>query len=189
MRKSHVAPLGVILISTFAGSCDVDPVDVAGTLCTILGCPGSATNSFGNAYNPTIAGTQVYCTSAPSGQPVRFVPNNALNDVGRAYWASEPIIELNPSVLQQLPPKLQLFWYGHECGHHVLGHLLPGGMTSASESQADCWAIQTGKRQSLFTRQQIAEFAPYFANNPGSPWGHLPGPQRTALFISCFDSA
>jgi hypothetical protein len=188
MRALLCSALAAVCV-TFTTACETDPVEVAETLCTILGCPGGSNNNFGNAYNPTIAGVPVYCTSAPNGQPVRFVPNNALNDVGRAYWTQEPIIELNPSVLQQLPPKLQLFWYGHECGHHVLGHTLPGGLTTASESQADCWAIQIGKQQGLFTRAEVVAFGPYFQNNPGSPWGHLPGPQRSALFVQCFDSA
>jgi hypothetical protein len=154
----------------------------------VLGCPSSAGNNFSNPYSPVIASQPVFCTSAPNGQPVRFVVNAFLNDVGRAYWVNEPIIELNPAVLQRLPPKLQLFWYGHECGHHVLGHLLPGAGSPQNESQADCWAIQVGKSQGLFTRPEVVAFAPYFANNPGSPWGHLPGTQRAALLVGCFDA-
>jgi hypothetical protein len=139
----------------------------------------------GNPYNPIIAGVPVYCTSFGSGQPVAFVPNPSLQDIGRALPAMPglpPRIELNPVYLAQLPSKLQLFWYGHECGHHVLGPM-------NSETNADCWSIRTGKAQGLFTRQDVASFAPYFANNPGSPWGHLPGPIRTQVFLACFDRA
>jgi hypothetical protein len=152
-----------------------------------LGCPTSAGNNFANQFNPTIGGTPVFCTNA-IGQPVAFVPNLGLNDVGRAsQGAFGPIIELNPGVLAQLPQKIQLFWYGHECGHHVLGHVI-SVPSLVNESAADCWAIQTGKRQALFSRAQVAAFAPYFQNNPGSPWGHLPGPQRAALLVQCFDA-
>jgi hypothetical protein len=156
-------------------------------LTSVLGCPSSVGNDFSSSFSPRIGATSVFCTNA-IGQPVAFVPNLALNDVGRASQSAiGPIIELNPNVLAQLPQKLQLFWYGHECGHHVLGHTL-SLPTLTNESAADCWAIQTGKRQGLFTRQQVAAFEPYFRNNPGSPWGHLPGPQRAALLVGCFDA-
>lgn len=153
---------------------------------TPLGCPSGSRNDFRNPFNPVIAGVPVLCTSAFTGQRVAFIPNAALNDVGRARPGNPPTIELNPNILAQLPEKLQLFWYGHECGHHVLGHTL-GNFTLASESEADCWAIQTGKTQRLFTRREVEAFEPYFRNNPGSLWGHLPGPQRAALLLQCFD--
>lgn len=189
MKMARCSTLVAATLVAFAtAACDHED-SVVEVVCDILGCPGTADNSFEDAYNPVIASQRVYCTSAPYNQPVRFVLNRNLNDVGRAYWGNEPIIELNPNVLQQLPPKLQLFWYGHECGHHVLGHLLPGGYTPSSESQADCWAIATGRNQGLFTREEVAAFEPYFRNNPGSPWGHLPGPQRAGLLLGCFDSA
>ena len=133
-------------------------------------------------YRPIIAGVPVYCTSFGSGQPVAFVPNPALNDIGRARPGPPPTIELNPVFLAQLPAKLQLFWYGHECGHHVLG-------PANSETRADCWSIRVGKQQGLFTRADVLAFAPYFASNPGSPWGHLPGPFRARALIRCFDQS
>ena len=135
-----------------------------------------------NAFNPIIAGVPVYCTSYGTGQPVAFVPNQALNDIGRARPGMPPTIELNPVLLSQLPAKMQLFWYGHECGHHVLG-------PANSETNADCWSIRVGKQQGLFTRQDVLAFAPYFANNPGSPWGHLPGPIRAQAFVQCYDQS
>jgi hypothetical protein len=135
-----------------------------------------------NPFNPIIAGVPVFCTSFGTGQPVAFVPNPSLNDIGRARPGMPPTIELNPMLLAQLPPKLQLFWFGHECGHHVLG-------PANSETNADCWSIRTGKQQGLFSRQDVLSFAPYFANNPGSPWGHLPGPIRAKAFVQCYDQS
>src|SRR5690606_2463443 len=116
------------------------------------------------------------------GQPVAFVPNPTLNDVGRARPGTPPTIEMNILFLLQLPTKLQLFWYGHECGHHVLGHTI-GNYSSSSESEADCWSIQTGRDQNLFNRSDVEGFEPYFQNNPGTPWGHLPGPVRQEKFL------
>jgi hypothetical protein len=72
-------------------------------------------------YTPVIAGIQVYCTLA-TGQGVAFVLNKTLNDVGHAIPGDPPKIEMNPIRLARFPPKMQLFWYGHECAHHVLGH-------------------------------------------------------------------
>jgi hypothetical protein len=57
--------------------------------------------------------------------------------------------------------------------------------TFQNESAADCWSIKTLKEQKLITHQNVVDFGPYFANNPGSPWGHLPGPQRTR-FLACY---
>lgn len=135
-------------------------------------------------FNPIIGGAQVNCVDI-SGQAVRLLLDPFLGDIGRAVPGFPPTILLNSTLLVQLPPKLQLFWYGHECAHHVLGHAFLFNV--ANESAADCWSIQTGKRQGLFDRDDVVGFAPYFANNPGTPWGHLPGPQRSALLVDCFD--
>lgn len=151
------------------------------------GAPAAAQVNLGNPFNPVIAGVPVHCRAA-TGQAVAFVANPFLNDVGRAQPGLPPTIELNPVLLMQLPPKLQLFWYGHECGHHVLGHTI-GNYSQASESEADCWAIETGRSQNLFRRRDVAGFEPFFRNNPGSPWGHLPGPLRAANLMRCYDGA
>jgi hypothetical protein len=153
-----------------------------------VGAPAAAQVSLGDPFNPMIGGVPVHCVSAGTGQPVAFVANPYLNDVGRAQPGFPPTIELNPVLLMQLPPKLQLFWYGHECGHHVLGHTI-GAYSQASESEADCWAIERGRSQRLFRRRDVAGFEPYFRNNAGSPWGHLPGPLRAAHLMSCYDGS
>ena len=136
----------------------------------------------------TIAGMPVYCNDA-RGYPVTLVPAPQLNDVGKALIAPDgsPVIFLNPHVLQPLPQAVQLFWYAHECAHHVLGHLLaPPQLTN--EMDADCWAIQTGRDQLWFNLQDLNNMYHYFINNPGSPWGHLPGNQRLQHFANCFES-
>lgn len=153
----------------------------------------AATNSaaqpnLSDRFRPVIAGVQVHCRSAGTGQPVAFVPNPYLNDIGRSRPGFPPTIELNPVLLAQLPRALQLFWYGHECAHHVLGHTI-GNFGPRSEADADCWAVKTGRDQGLFDRNDVTAFGPYFLSNPGSPWGHLPGPARTANFLLCFDDS
>lgn len=134
-----------------------------------------------NPFSPVIAGLPVYCTSY-TGQPVAFVPNWNLSDVGRARPGNPPTIELNPNVLMRLTPKMQLFWYGHECAHHVLGPY-------NSEMGADCLSIRIMRDQGLLARHEIPELQRQILGSPGSVWGHLPGPQRAQLFAQCFDSS
>jgi len=131
-----------------------------------------------NPYNPIIAGVPVHCTSY-IGHPVAFIPNFNLQDVGRAIPGYPPIIELNPNILAQLTPKMQLFWYAHECAHHVLG-------PQNSEVNADCWAIKTLRNQGFILYNDIAQLQQQIVNTPGSVWGHLPGGQRATLFLNCF---
>ncbi len=145
-----------------------------------LASSASAQTWSGPTFNPVIAGVPLYCTSY-GGQPVAFVPNPTLNDVGRALPGMPPRIELNPLVLAQLSPKMQLFWYGHECAHHVLG-------PANSESNADCWAIKTMRNQGLLQQSEIPQLQQQIINTPGSMWGHLPGPARGGLFAACYAS-
>jgi hypothetical protein len=134
-----------------------------------------------------IAGQPVFCQDI-NGIPVKTVPAPQLNDVGKAtIYGGFPVIFLNPNVLRGLPPAIQLFWYAHECGHHVLGHPLSQFQITA-ERNADCWAIRIGRDQGWFTQYDLVNMKQYFINNPGSLWGHLPGPQRLRNFANCFNS-
>ena len=46
----------------------------------------------------------------------------------------------------------------------------------------------TGRDQGWFRHRDLRSMYRYFINNPGSPWGHLPGPQRLQHFANCFGS-
>lgn len=142
---------------------------------------GIAFSQWGGAtFNPVIAGIPLYCVSH-YGQRVAFVPNWQLPDVGRASPGMPPRIELNPNVLAKLSPKMQLFWYGHECAHHVLG-------PANNEINADCWSIKTMRNQGLLAPQEVYQLQVQILNTPGSMWGHLPGPQRAQLFAHCYQT-
>lgn len=109
-----------------------------------------------------------------------------LGDVGRAWFVNRrPIISLDPERLARLPSKMQVFFYWHECAHHVLGHYFM--RTFNSEKEADCWAVKTGRERGLFRRPDVIAFAPYLAHSRGSAFGHLPGPERAKFLLSCFD--
>jgi hypothetical protein len=91
---------------------------------------------------------------------------------------------MNPLVLNQQPPVLQLFWYAHECAHHVLGHIVNPNLTN--EASADCWAVKTGRQQGWFPPGAFQLLAQVLQNSPGSIWGHLPGPARIQNMMACY---
>jgi hypothetical protein len=119
-------------------------------------------------------------------RPVRTVEVPALGDAGRAeFIEGMPIIMLDPALLGTLPANLQLFFKLHECGHHMLGHLF--APNNESEKEADCWAIQEGRKRSAFTREEIFGWRTHFADSRGSKTGHLPGPERVTFLLGCWD--
>ncbi|REG34558.1 hypothetical protein ATI61_103464 [Archangium gephyra] len=153
---------------------------------TVLGgLPGLARAQAVTPYHPRIAGLPMTCMSA-QGVPVAFVPNTSLADVGLWFsgWPGVPAhVEYNPGLLSRLPPKVQLFWFGHACAHAV-------PVDTAGEEGADCASIQLLKRQGLVSRAQVGELQSYFSSAPAVvPWGHRPGPDRARLLLACYDRA
>ncbi|HEV7992894.1 MAG TPA: hypothetical protein VGP25_13770 [Gemmatimonadaceae bacterium] len=116
---------------------------------------------------PVIGGMTVQCY----GVPAVVTP---INDIAMARPGA---IILNPTFFQ-LPGKLQLFIYAHECAHHV-------PQIAGNEGMADCWAIKVGRVQSWFVQEDIAYLQQYFGNSPGD-WTHAPGPVRVQTMINCF---
>ena len=122
------------------------------------------------------------------GAPVSTIRFDNLRDVAHAVIMNHvPYIVLNPTRLKTLPPKLQSFFYEHECAHHVLGHNY--NPTLASEAEADCLAVKVGRDKGLFTRFDVEAFKPWIEPLRGSMRGHLPGKQRQRLMTLCFDDA
>jgi hypothetical protein len=133
----------------------------------------------------TIGGTTLTCRDF-RGSVVRAIRMDDIGDVAHARVINRmPIITLNQSRLDTLPVKLQIFFFHHECGHHVMGHVFYP--TATSENEADCWAIKLGRSQGQFTRKDVEDFAPHLARSRGSPFGHLPGPLRAQRLLACFD--
>ncbi len=132
-----------------------------------------------------IGGTAVTCQDF-RGLTVRTMHVDDLGDVGGARIIGRmPVIVLNRGRLAGLPEKLQLFFFGHECAHHVLGHAF--APTIWSEREADCWAIKHGRAQGWFSREEVASWSPQFAHSKGSAAGHLPGPERADRLVACYD--
>ncbi len=134
---------------------------------------------------PVIAGAEQTCKDF-RGSTVRANYMQDLGDVARAMIISRmPVIAIDRARMAELPDKFQLFFYLHECGHHTLGHVV--APTTGSENEADCWAIKQARGRALFTRNEVLAFAPLFGNSRGTRAGHLPGPQRAAHLLACFD--
>lgn len=133
-----------------------------------------------------IAGKTMSCKDI-RGIAVHTMQVANLGDVGRAGVVNKvPIIAIDPHIIARLPDKLQIFFYEHECAHHVLGHWFQTSFTM--ESDADCWAIRHGRDTGIFSRDDVLSFAPFLANSGGSPFGHLPGPERSKNLVKCFDT-
>jgi hypothetical protein len=119
-----------------------------------------------------------------SGAPVASVPDSTINDVAVARReGGHPVIRYNPQVLASISNTSRLFWYLHECGHHVLGHGFQY-VGLQHERDADCWAAVKLKELKQLTTNRLNTLAAEFAPNPGD-WSHLPGPMRTMDIVNC----
>lgn len=132
-----------------------------------------------------IAGITVECRDI-RGRPVRTYRVLNLGDVGRAGVVNRvPIIAIDPNIMALLPDKMQLFFYLHECAHHVLGHWM--AFSPDHENDADCWAIRYGRDHGALSRQEVDAFGPVLSVSKGSAVGHLPGPERARRLLECYD--
>ena len=120
------------------------------------------------------------------GLPVASIMNASVQDVAIASYAPDgaPVIIYNPYVLSWLTPPTRLFFYAHECAHHVLAHGV-NGHPLTREQEADCWAIQQlagigtlNQRDMTFIQEDIARFG-------RGDWSHLPGVTRAINLHAC----
>lgn len=122
------------------------------------------------------------------GAQVATIRFDGLRDVAHAVIMNHvPYIVLNPTRLATLPPKLQVFFYEHECAHHMLGHNY--NPTLSSEAEADCLAVKVARSKGLLNRTDVIAFGPWINPLLGSSRGHLPGKKRQSLILECFDDA
>jgi hypothetical protein len=118
------------------------------------------------------------------GTPVASVNSPWINDVAMAgIEAGAPIIRYNTTVLALLHPTTRLFFYGHECGHHALGHAL-GTLTLNREQEADCYGIVTLVEEGLLDDDDVPKIQADLSRSPGN-WDHLPGPYRAINLRRC----
>lgn len=120
--------------------------------------------------NPNIGGIPMVC----KGAMTLVYPHGALGDIARA---SPGRIMLDQAFFS-LPPFVQRFVWGHECGHIV-------GM---NEIGADCLAVKFGKQQGWLSYQGLQQVKVSLVNTAGS-WTHLPGPHRIQLLEQCWKNS
>jgi hypothetical protein len=85
-------------------------------------------------------------------------------------------IFLNKSLMSR-PRAQQIFWYTHECAHHIFG---------AGEARADCWAVQQGRSHGWLAPDEFNLLGRSMISHPGTA-AHAPGPQRVAAMRSCYN--
>lgn len=155
-------------------------VALTAATCLAMGS-GTAGQAQAPQHTAWIAGLPLTCNNW-QGIPVEIVANPYLNDVGVAHSNAfgQPVIQLNPYVMNRYSFLVQTWWFAHECGHHALHP------SWNSEQNADCWGIRTMRQQGLITRQwQLNAFAIELGNLQGTAAGHLPGPARAANIANC----
>lgn len=86
-------------------------------------------------------------------------------------------IIMNPRKLRRVPHYVRLFIYYHECGHQRYGR---------SETQADCHAIRTGRRQGWLNAKRVRGVCRILFRNSKGDRHHPPGPQRCRQLERCF---
>lgn len=118
----------------------------------------------------TLSGRKMRCGGMPTLMSTTFW------DYG---GTDRRMIILNPTLLETLPPTVQFYIYEHECGHKMRG---------ASETRADCYAVERGRRDGWLTREGLQQICAFFQEHP-SDGVHPPGPERCAAMTRCFDNA
>jgi hypothetical protein len=151
--------------------------------------PAIVTSIAAFAFGTSLVGQQVTfggCVDS-MGIAVASIRNAGISDVAEARFAPSgaPIIFYNPRVLSWFAPQTRLWWYGHECAHHALGHLRLRAFPPAAERQADCWAASELVRKGLLGREDIQVVAADLAKLQRSDWSHLPGPFRAVDVLGC----
>lgn len=95
-----------------------------------------------------------------------------------------PVIIYNPNVLTWVTPATRVFFYAHECAHHVLGHGVRGHPL-LREQEADCWAVQQLTGRGIFGDQEINAVQWDLSRFARGDWSHLPGPIRAINLRAC----
>ncbi len=158
---------------------------VAFGILAVAGAAGRASAEQGPGGKTFVAGVSIGCADF-RGRPVQTYETSGLGDVARStLYGRIPVITVDKEVMASLSGKLQIFFYLHECAHHALGHMF--APQPESEKEADCWSIKTGREQSYFNLSDVMTFASRIIASPGSARGHLPGPDRMAHLLECFE--
>jgi hypothetical protein len=113
-------------------------------------------------------GHRMICGSYPT------VLDPHLNDYAAAPYRQ--FIILNMPLIAKVPTAVQLWIYGHECGHKFGG---------PDENKADCFAVRRGRAAGWLTAQGLDEVCSFIsAARPDA--AHLSGADRCNLMRQCW---
>ncbi len=145
---------------------------------------------FGSVSTATAQVTYEGCRDI-RGLPVASVLDRSIRDVAMASLAPDgsPIIRYNPQVLSWFQPQTRLWWYGHECGHHALGHNFGTTHPLAVEQAADCHGIQTLADSGMLSKRDLRVIQADLNQLGRGDWTHLPGPVRAVNLERCLDGS
>jgi hypothetical protein len=146
-------------------------------------CAGVMVSSRANAqvtYEGCVSGNGVRVASVRNDR----IPDIAMASLVPTQAGFAPVIYYNMVVLSWLDAPTRVFFYAHECAHHVLGHVL-AGLRLGQEQEADCWAIRTLVNQGLFSDVEINAVQENLSRFGRADWTHLPGPQRAINLRRC----
>jgi hypothetical protein len=124
-----------------------------------------------------------------SGYPVATISDYSIPDIAVArIEGGRPVIRTNPQVLAWMQRPTRIFFYFHECAHHVLGHTFAGPSMSR-EQEADCWAIRQLRASGSFGPREITVVQNDLAQFGRGDWTHLPGPYRAINLQACLSGS
>jgi hypothetical protein len=112
-------------------------------------------------------GKRMSCGNRPT------VLHSGLDDYGAAYPG---FIILNLKRLEKVTTAVKLWTYAHECGHQFRG---------PDEEQADCFAVERGRRQGWLTPSGLEEVCRFLVSAKASSV-HFSGPRRCETMRACY---
>ncbi|MEZ5775431.1 MAG: hypothetical protein R3D33_12220 [Hyphomicrobiaceae bacterium] len=118
----------------------------------------------------TIGGREESCGDRP------IIHDPTLTDVAAAHPG---YLIFNPKRVASLPAVVQLYAFGHECGHQIEGR---------SEEKADCYAIRLGRAEGWLDPAGIEAICDFWKPYAGDSV-HLPGKARCDLMKRCYAEA
>ena len=119
----------------------------------------------------TIAGHKLRCENVRSKLDARL-PNLGIAVPARS------LLVMNPALLAKETKTVRLFVFHHECGHHHVG---------ASETKADCWAVERGVREGWLSKPGLGEICKSFGDTPETAT-HPSSFKRCVSLQRCFAS-
>ncbi len=95
-----------------------------------------------------------------------------------------PLVRYNADALPQLDSKTRMFFFYHQCGHHVLGHALKPDITYQMEEKADCWAVNSLFYSGRLRRSEFKTVQKQISALSEKDWRKV-GPRRALRLANC----